>query len=550
MAKAPDANPKNLLSLIGDVYSAKVVVPEFQRSFVWERDDVEEFLTSLLHGYFIGTFLMLDTPTKTSMFPFRTVEGVDKANPHVRSKDHTTVQLVLDGQQRITSLFYAFYEPDIPLKNVKNPYRFYIDLNRALQGNLDEAVVGVSKKDNKRTAHFEQLCEEHIAIPFSLLRDSTRFYEWLYEEQSIWRGEQRNQIKELYQHLEQFMVPVVALPAETSKDDIVNIFERINRTGVSLSLFDLAVAQLYLKKIKLRALWDTFSKKYKTVTSVVEPVFLLRVIALLEGKGISRPDLLDAIDLEAEAFNNRWDETVECILQAHKRMTDEYGAFAQQWIPYTTSVVTLAVLLHKLKAKSAGAEDYQKVDRWYWGCVLSGRYESSFATKTFQDVRDLENWIDGKANSPQWLQQLTTQDLNLDVVDDRRTALYRGIMGLVVCRGSKDFLTGQSVKYSECQDDHIFPKSVYKKSYAEQVNTILNRTLIWEKTNNQKKNKLPSDFFQECLIKHGNDEEKLLKTLSSHLISPEAYAALKQNNFDGFIFERRKTLKAEVQSVL
>ncbi len=54
--KTPDSNPKNLLSLIQDVYSGKVVVPEFQRTFVWRKNDIEEFLTSILYGYFVGTF--------------------------------------------------------------------------------------------------------------------------------------------------------------------------------------------------------------------------------------------------------------------------------------------------------------------------------------------------------------------------------------------------------------------------------------------------------------------------------------------------------------
>lgn len=56
MVKAPDANPKTLLSLIDDVYRGKVVVPEFQRSFVWGRSNIEEFLTSLLHGNFRESF--------------------------------------------------------------------------------------------------------------------------------------------------------------------------------------------------------------------------------------------------------------------------------------------------------------------------------------------------------------------------------------------------------------------------------------------------------------------------------------------------------------
>ncbi|BAZ19898.1 hypothetical protein NIES4073_07710 [Kalymmatonema gypsitolerans NIES-4073] len=549
MAEAPKANPQNLLALIRDAYSAKVVVPEFQRSFVWARDNVEEFLSSLLQGYFVGTFLMLDTPTNKPMFPFHLLEGVKDVNSQVRAKDHATVQMVLDGQQRITSLFYAFYEPNISLKGVKNPYRFYLNLDKALNENLDEAVVGVSKQDNKGLANFEKLCQAHKAVPFSLLRETSSFNKWLYTQQSEWQDENLAQIEKLYERLQQFMVPVVALPPETSKGDIVNIFERINRTGVSLSLFDLAVAQLYLKNVKLRDFWDDFTKKNKTVSSIIKPEFLLRVIALLEGKEIRRRSLLDAIDIEGTAFKKRWDEAVNCIVQAHKRISKEYGAFSEQWVPYTSLLVTLAVLLHKLKENSAGAEDYQKVDRWYWSCIISRRYDNAVETKTFHDIRDLDSWMKG-GTSPQWLQQFANQYFALDIVNDPRSALYRGLMGLIVRQGAKDFLTGQPATLSECQDDHIFPKSKYKESYGERVDSIWNRTLIWEKTNNQKKNTLPSVFFQECLKKHGADETKLLETLSSHFISPKAYAALKQDNFEEFTTERRKTLEEEVAHLI
>lgn len=546
MAKAPDSNPKNLLSLISDVYNGKVVVPEFQRSFVWQKSNIEEFLTSLLHGYFIGTFLMLDTSSKKAMFPFRSVEGVKNINTQVRPKDQGMVQLVLDGQQRITSLFYAFYEPDIPLKGVKNAYRFYLNLDEALHGDLDEAVTGISKKDRRQILEFDKLCEQSKAIPFSMLGNSRTFYEWLYQKQSTWQGEDLTCILELYRHLEQFMVPVIALPSETSKDDIVNIFERINRTGISLSLFDLAVAQLYQKQINLRDLWEDFTKQHKEAKSAIQPVFLLRVITLLEGKEIRKRDLLDAIDLEEDKFNHRWNESVECIVQAHRRITQHYGAFDERWIPYTSLFVTLAVFLHKLKEKFAGAHDYRKVDQWYWGCVLSGRYDKNIFTRTYEDIRDIEKWIKEENNLPQWLQQFTNHDLNFDSVDDPRSSLYRGIINLIVCQGAKDFLTGQPAKLSECQDDHIFPKSRYKE---DQTNSILNRTLIWEKTNLVKRNKQPSEFFSECLRKHGDDETKLIETLGTHFISPDAYVAIKQDNFDGFLAERRKTFNTIVQEL-
>jgi uncharacterized protein with ParB-like and HNH nuclease domain len=87
----------------------------------------------------------------------------------------------LDGQQRITSLFYALYEPDIPLQRAKYPHRFYLRLESILENDLESAVVGVSERDTKHKAELDQLVDTHKALPFSRLRDSSSFNKWLYK---------------------------------------------------------------------------------------------------------------------------------------------------------------------------------------------------------------------------------------------------------------------------------------------------------------------------------------------------------------------------------
>jgi hypothetical protein len=540
---------ENFLKIIGEVHSAKIVIPVgFQRSFVWSRDDIEELLTSILYGYFIGTFLILETPANKPMFPFEPVEGLKKVNNQANPKNHTTVRLVLDGQQRITSLFYALYEPDIPLRGSKNPYRFYLRLDEALNGAIDDSVVGVSTVDAKRKGELEQLVYTHKALRFSSLLDTNTFNEWLYTQQNIWNNEQRKLILNFQQRLTSFQVPVVDLSEETDWQNIVNIFDRINRTGVKLSLFDLIGARLYLKDVRLRKLWETFEKAHKDVIPAIKPEFLLRAIALQKGKEPRKRNLLDVInELEGEAFSSLWNEVTESIVQAHKRITNHYGAFEKKWIPYTTLIIPLACLLDKLKRKSAGEEDYRKLDCWYWGSIFSQRYDQGVDTKSYQDVRDIGNWIN-RGEKPEWLKKLSTQDLNLDI-GEPQSAIYLGIMNLVASRGANDFLNGQSAKLHQCEDDHIFPESVYREKYGNQVDVIFNRTLIWQKTNNRKRKKLPSEFFSDCLSKHGNDEARLLDTLNSHLISKEAYDALKENNFENFISERRKTLNEAIKNL-
>jgi hypothetical protein len=300
------------------------------------------------------------------------------------------------------------------------------------------------------------------------------------------------------------------------------MFERINRTGVRLSLFDLAAARLYVKNVKLHDLWKSFESDEPDAAAIVRPESFLPIIALLEGKVPRKGNLIDVMDgLDKPRFERRRDEATEAVVAAHKRIRRHYGAFNERLIPYSTVVVPLAAMLHMLEHRHAGEKDYRKIDRWYWGSVFSERYDSAVDTKSYQDVRDLGHWIDG-GQAPEWLERLRVEDEDLAVAESR-SAVYRGLMCLVVLQGARDFLTGQGAPLTTCQDDHIFPKSAYRGS--QPVDSILNRTLISDKSNKAKGNKRPSEFMAICLRDHGGDENRLLHTLRSHFISEDGYRA-------------------------
>src|SRR5258708_242551 len=96
-------------TLLKEVRDARVVLPDFQRSFVWNADQIRELLVSILGKYYIGTFLYMDMVTSESVFALRLVEGVEKVAPGVKMASLVTV--ILDGQQRTTSIFYALAGP-------------------------------------------------------------------------------------------------------------------------------------------------------------------------------------------------------------------------------------------------------------------------------------------------------------------------------------------------------------------------------------------------------------------------------------------------------
>lgn len=186
------------------------------------------------------------------------------------------------------------------------------------------------------------------------------------------------------------------------------------------------------------------------------------------------------------------------------------------------------------------------MDTWYWGNVFAQRYDSAVDSKTYRDFGEVRRWIEG-GPAPEWLRRLEPQSLNLDV-DEPRSAVYKGLMCLIARQGARDFLTGQPANLNECQDDHIFPKAVYRKTHR--VDTVFNRTLISKETNNRKGDKRPSEFLKECLKGHEDDEVELLETLRSHYILPEAYEALRRNDFKTFTEARGRALREAVVRLL
>src|SRR5690606_18846924 len=134
MKTTPDN--QQLMDLISYARKGKIVLPQFQRNFVWGRDDITSLLVSILEGHFIGSFLLLRTDVDNLPFAMRTIQGVDINSDQIRPE-----WMILDGQQRLTSLHYVFAAPEIALRWTKYPYRFFLNLRSVTAGDYDEAVT-------------------------------------------------------------------------------------------------------------------------------------------------------------------------------------------------------------------------------------------------------------------------------------------------------------------------------------------------------------------------------------------------------------------------
>ena len=523
---------ESLVDLVDRAGQGHVALPEFQRSFIWERGAVEELLVSIFNEYFIGSLLTLTVSPDSVPFRARTIEGIGDEVPLRPQK------MVLDGQQRITSIYYALYGPDINLKSTSYPYRFFLDARAAVDGRWADAVVSLSTASKYVRPLFDDPVQQYEKryVALNALRSWENWMQWFVAFQDFLKSqgsfdqEWVNALLGLAKRFLNYQVAVIELPQKTPLETVVEVFERINRTGSPLGIFELLTARLWNHGIQLRDLWDESIASRPRLAAVSEsksdryPRLILQAIALLRGKECKRRDL---ILLDSKSFVEDWNRAVDSIEDALSRMhstaSGGYGVIPTLAPPYSTMVTPLAIMsAHIGNLNGDRGHAYEKLHHWYWSSVFRERYGGSTETISQRDFVQLKKWIADDRAVPDAVltdEKQIQRDLS-EVV--RAGAVYRGILCLIALRGARDFFTGDTIELHQLDDHHIFPVSFLRsRDFPEDLrNSILNRTLITRDTNRRIIGaKKPSVYLAEMESGLGEekDEEERLNRLEEGL---------------------------------
>ena len=561
---------QKLLNLIQGARTGKILLPQFQRNFVWSRDDITDLLRSILHGYYIGSFLLLRTDSDEVPFAVRAIEGVDLHSGQLRPE-----WMVLDGQQRLTSLHYVFAAPSIPLRWTKYPYRFFLDLRKVTSGEIEEAIW--SDRADQVKSWLEQSNQfEKLHVPFTVLE---HWHEWLnaYERWLIGRDQDMyfgqyfrrdkpawnavvNQIREL-------LVPTIAIPKISSDDpesiaQVCAIFEKMNSTGVRLSVYDLLTARMYKYGIDMHHLWKETVEQHELLDTFSDSnpdkygVFLLRTIALLRGLDVKSRTL---INLTPDRFINDWQRAATHMEAALQRITSTnvhgFGVFDAKWFPYSTMISPMAALLAYIDEKSYGHQAYQLLRRWYWSSVFRERYAGAVESTVYRDFQDLVAVFRDEDRLPDAITEANTaiaNNLTYSLLDIARVnSVYKGVMCLVAKRGARDFQADDSIEFHSLDDHHIFPKAFLGRrrrsdgsAYpSNMINSIVNRTLVSSSTNRRISRMAPSRYLKDLV-----PGEKACTIMDSHFIDTKSLGAMRTDDFDTFLSAREKELVRAVRN--
>lgn len=565
MKTTPD-NQK-LLDLVDLGRKGKIVLPQFQRNFVWGRDDITDLLTSILQGHFIGSFLMLETEHDNVPFAYRALEGV-QIYPEQLKPD----LMVLDGQQRLTSLHYVFAAPQISLRWTKYPYRFFLNLKEVTAGNLDRAIF--SERADYSGQYLEQQYQfDNLVVPFTVLET---WDQWLFQYEQWLANQDRdryfNEYFPVYRPkwaeaiggIRNFLVPTLAIPKVPNNDDrriaeLCAIFEKMNSTGVRLSVYDLLTARLYKYKIDQHALWETAVESHPLLNQFSDGkpdeygVYTLRTIALIRGMDVKSSSLINFTPANYEAD---WRVAVNYMEKALERITSTnsqgFGVFDGRWAPYSTMVSPLAAMLYAIEHRGLDHRAYKVMRRWYWASVFRERYAGSVESTIYRDYQDFLRAATDPAFEPE-----AVTDARVNIVDNKAYSLrsinrvnsvYRGVMCLVALRGAKDFQSDDSIEFHTLEDHHIFPQAYlsHLKEHglaitSADINCVLNRTLISAHTNRKISRSSPSEYLTKLV-----PADRTETIMRSHFIDDLALDAMSADNFDDFMYAREIELLSEI----
>ena len=574
---------EDLRALLAEAAIGKAQLPEFQRGWVWPDRNIASLIASISLGYPVGTVMMLRTggPVK---FKERPVEGV-AVNDGAQAE-----RLILDGQQRLTSLYRALMHPGpVETRDVrKKPVTgwFYIDIDHALSDESlrDEAIKFVPEDKIVRAfggevvLDFSQPVHEYAKRVFPLNR-VFEWHDWFQEYLMYWNHEPAETakfmefVKKVLDRFNKYQLPVIELPSETAREAVCQVFEKVNTGGVTLTVFELLTATYAADQFDLRQDWEQRRKAWSApehrVLAGVSNTDFLQIVALLATKR-RREDFLkfsqdderaprigckrsDMLALSLEEYQEQAPRVAEGLLQVSKFLHQQ-SIFDARFLPYGAQVIPLAAVFAELGHEAFAHEAISRLAQWYWCGVFGELYGGTTETRFAFDLPELVAWVRGSQAVPRTVLEAQFVKQRLWTLRSRQSAAYKGLYAQLIARTPRDWLSGTAISDITYFDDSIDVHHIFPQAWCQQrgiskddYNSILNKTPLSARTNRVIGASAPSVYIEALAKKAKTTAETVLDSIATHNVG---VAHLLADDFTAHMQFREAELLQQVQAVM
>ena len=361
------ANPLKIKFLLGDIARNKIVLPEIQRAYVWKGPQVAKLLDSLYHEFPIGQVLLWDT----CKLPItKNLQGVIEGSLPNAGKP----QIVLDGQQRLTSLYLALSgdtETKIDVWFNLDTEEFHRYLNRM---KADPRWISVRDVINGKKITVKILKEIKESNICQINDEKEQIY--------IDKIEKLKKIGE-------YQIPIELFTSD-SYESATELFVRINSKGTRLRASELVIAQLALRIPKI--IVDTFEKsmeEYEDSGFKLDTRFLTRALVSI-GTGQSRFRYLTEFWKKSETeIMKTWEDTHKAVNIAVNFVRHNAGFETSSWLPSLNALIILSSYFNKYPKIAKDVES--GLLKWFYLASLRGRYSGSSETYMDEDLKAIKS---------------------------------------------------------------------------------------------------------------------------------------------------------------
>lgn len=508
----------SIRNILSAVVSGEIRIPAFQRGFVWEMDRVAYLLDSIYRGYPIGSLLFWRT--KYQLATERDLGTFVLPDPKV---DYP-VDYVLDGQQRLTSIFTVF---QTDLKAEPNPdwADIYFDLEAA-NNPQDSSFVAIPEGDDYDKGRY---------FPMNVLFDSVKYR----AATENFTAEQIALIDRLQEKFKEVAIPVQLLKSE-DKSIVAIVFERINHLGVALDTLQLLSAWTWSEDFDLLEKFRELREELSDFgfEGVGDDADL--VLSCVAGILTREPGAEKLLGLNGAEVRARFAEVENGIRGAIDFLRTQLKIVHLKLLPYPSMLVPLAAFFAEPDGKEVvySGSTYQAIKRWFWRTCFSGRYTSQTRKTT---IADIEQMLNLKVGLPSTLDRI---DIKVDekfFLNSFRVgaAATKTFVLLLSNNDPRSLLSGKAIdldkvlqRYNRSEFHHIYPRAFLRDRGIpdSKINVLANFCFLSAAENKNIGRKQPSVYLADL----GGDENDREATLASAFCHSKEF----NDNYDEFLTGR------------
>ncbi|MCX8031918.1 MAG: DUF262 domain-containing protein [Thermoleophilia bacterium] len=549
---------RKVWEIVKQAVGKQVDIPEFQRDFVWDPEQVKRLAESLYRDYPVGSFLLWDSSEYTES---KTAQGTQASLWIVDGQQRTTALCLLLGQKP-----YWWDDADSWNKTLE---RHDVMVNLCPDegdGRLEFALPNpIRRRDPRWIGVRRVLSAEKVEDLASLAQE-------VVGRLSSDTSEMMEQFVKVHAHIHRLWqirerdIPIIKINHEV--EDVAEIFARLNQEGTRVKEADVILAIAAVRNPGwVRQEYLPFRNKLEDSGWDLDAGVFIRTMTGI-GKGRARLIEVPRDFWDPQNLYSVWKKAKETISEVLKRLA-EFGILSADLLPSANSLIPLFVLQHRWGNK----QDYcfRKALQWFLLANRDGRYSGAAITSLNEDVRDIAEAADFDQAIESLSRRLRVspeiaEDEFLNRYDRAGQRFLRLMLYLVLFhRGARDWVDDTRIGYDktgapistgfEPQWHHIYPRSLLRNAKVsdEEIQALANLTVLNERTNvNKLAGKEPWRYIRQFGISEEDLRAHLIPSVFARAASSEALLEKQWgvDKYPDFLIERAQLLAQEANSFL